>query len=70
MKEDVKEKILPSPLGGETDVVTCIQPRLIPREVFVFAVLARREFQRRRQPQLLVPTRRFHEAVALDALGS
>jgi hypothetical protein len=29
--------------------------------------LDRRAFQRRYQPQLLVPTQRFHEAVALDA---
>jgi hypothetical protein len=28
----------------------------------------RRVIQRRCQPQLLVPTRRFHEAVTLDAI--
>jgi hypothetical protein len=32
--------------------------------------LARRDFQRRAQPQLLIPTHRFHETVALDAIRS
>ena len=68
IKEDVKKKILPPPLGGDVSVVTCIQPRLIPRGVVGLAALDRRAFQRRCQPQLLVPTRRFHEAVVLDAI--
>jgi hypothetical protein len=68
MKEDVKENIRSSPLGGDVGVVTYIQPRLILRRVIGLAALARRRFQRRCQPQLLVPTRRFHEAVVLDAI--
>ena len=42
MKEDVKEKILPSPLGGDAGVVTYIQPRIILRRVIGLAALARR----------------------------
>jgi hypothetical protein len=38
------------------------------RGVIGFVALARRTFQRQRQPQLLVPTPRFHEAVVLDAI--
>jgi hypothetical protein len=49
-------------------VVTCIQPRLILGRVIGLAASARRRFQRRCPPQLLVPTRRFHEAVVLDAI--
>jgi len=56
MKEDVKKKILPPPLRGDVSVVTYIQPRLILRRVIGFVALARRMFQRRYQPQLLVPT--------------
>ena len=63
MKEDVKEKILPSPRGGDVGVVTYIQPRLLVRRAFGFAALHGRVIQRRCQPQLLVPTWRFHEAV-------
>ena len=44
MKEDVKEKILPSPLGGDVGVSTYIQPRLILRRVIGLAALARRRF--------------------------
>ncbi len=68
MREDVKKKILAPPLAGDVDVVTCIQPRFIPGGVFGLAAWDGRAFQRRSQPQLLVPKRRFHEAVALDAI--
>jgi hypothetical protein len=34
----------------------------------VLAALDRRAFQRRCQPQLLVPTQRFHKTVVLDAI--
>src|ERR1700730_10084644 len=61
------KKLLPAP-REDAGVVTCIQPRLILRGVVGLAALARRRLQRRCQPQLLVPTRRFHEAVALDAI--
>jgi len=44
-------------------VVTYIQPRLI-----LGRVMACRSLQRRCQPQRLVPTRRFHEVVVLDAI--
>ena len=56
MKEDVKKNILLPPLRGDVSVVTYIQPRLILRRVIGFVALARRMFQRRYQPQLLVPT--------------
>lgn len=49
-------------------MVSCIQPRLIPGGVVGLAALDRRVFQRRCQPQLLVPTQRFHKAVVLDAI--
>ena len=68
MREDVKEKILSPPLAGNQGVVTYIQPCLLIRGAFDFYALARRGFQRRGQPQLLVPTHRFHETVALDAV--
>ena len=68
MKEDVKNKILPPPLRGDVDVVTYIQSHLILRGVIGLAALDRRAFQRRYQPQLLVPTRRFHDVVVLDAI--
>src|SRR6202022_731912 len=55
-KEDVKKKDF-SP-REDAGVVTCIQPRLILRGVIGLVALARRTFPR---PQLLVPTRRFHE---------
>ena len=42
--------------------------RLILGGVFGLAAWDGRAFQRRSQPQLLVPNRRFHEAVALDAI--
>jgi hypothetical protein len=48
--------------------VACIQPRLPIRGAFDFSAFARRDFQRRCQPQLLVLIRRFHETVALDAV--
>jgi hypothetical protein len=68
IKEDVKEKILSPPLAGNQGVVTYIQPCLLIRGAFDFSALARRGFQRRGQPQLLVPTHWFHETVALDAI--
>jgi hypothetical protein len=59
-----EKKLLPAPLG-DAGVVTYIQPHLIPhlvvRVVMGLVALARRTFPRRCQPQLLVPTRRFHE---------
>src|SRR3984957_16851657 len=58
------KNLLPAPLR-DAGVVTYIQPHLIPhliiRGVFGFVALARRTLPRRCQPQLLVPTRRFHE---------
>src|ERR1035438_7823225 len=58
------KKLLPAPLR-DAGVVTYIQPYLIPhlilRGVIGLVALARRTFPRRCQPQLLVPTRRFHE---------
>jgi hypothetical protein len=58
------KKLLPAPLR-DAGVVTYIQPRLIPhlmrRGVIGLVALARRIFPWRCQPQLLVPTRRFHE---------
>jgi hypothetical protein len=68
MKEDVKKKILSSSLGGDVAVVTYIQPHLLLRGVIGLAALARRSFQRQYQPQLRVPTQRFHKAVVLDAI--
>ena len=47
------------PRGHE--LVDCIQPCLLIRGAFGITALDRRVFQRRCQPQLLVPTRRFHE---------
>jgi hypothetical protein len=55
------KNILPVPLE-DAGVVTCIQPDLIPRHIFILrgvvglSALDRRVFQRRCQPQLLVPT--------------
>src|ERR1022692_3777347 len=65
MKKDVKEKRhLPAPLR-DAGVVTYIQPHLIPHLILRggigFVALGCRTFPRRYQPQLLVPTRRFHE---------
>jgi hypothetical protein len=58
------KKLLPAPLR-DAGVVTYIQPHLIPhlilRGVIGLVALARRTFARQSQPQLLVPTRRFHE---------
>src|SRR6266567_8950152 len=65
------KKHLPAPLG-DAGVVTFIQPHLIAhlmlRGVICLVALARRTFPRRCQPQLLVPTRRFHEFRAHDAI--
>ena|ERR1700686_2745944 len=59
-----EKKLLPAPLR-DAGVVTYIQPRpsphLILRGVNCLVALARRTFPRQSQPQLLVPTRRFHE---------
>src|ERR1022692_1703368 len=57
-----EKKILPAP-RQDADVVTCIQPHPILGGVLGFAPLARRAFQRQCQPQLLVPTQRFHDVV-------
>ena len=48
--------------------MTYVQPRLILARVIGPAASARRRLQRRCQPQLLVPTPRFHEVVVLDAI--
>src|ERR1039458_6875589 len=61
------KKLLPAP-REDAGMVTYIQPHHTLRGVIGLAALARRAFQRRGQPQLLVPTRRFHEAVVLDAI--
>ena len=59
-----REKVLPAPLR-DAGVVTYIQLHLIPHlilgGVIGLVALVRRTFPRRSQPQLLVPTRRFHE---------
>ena len=62
-----EKKILPAP-QEDADVVICIQPHLILRGVVGLVALARRRFRRRCQPQLLVPTQRFHKAMVLDAI--
>ena len=62
-----EKTFLPAP-REDAGVVTYIQPHLILKGVLVLAAFVRRAFQRRCQPQLLIPTRRFHEAVALDAI--
>src|SRR6266699_2927875 len=58
------KKLLPAPLR-DAGVVTYIQPHLIPHLILRGGIglvaLARRTSPRRCQPQLLVPTRRFHE---------
>src|ERR1700675_84357 len=58
------KKLLPAPLG-DAGVVTYIQPHLIPHLIsrggIGLVALARRTFPRRCQPQLLLPTRPFHE---------
>jgi hypothetical protein len=58
------KNLLPAPLR-DAGVVTYIQPHLTPhlilRGVIGLVALARRTFPRQSQPQLLVPTRRFHE---------
>src|ERR1700687_902427 len=58
------KNLLPAPLR-DAGVVTYIQPHLIPhlilRGVNGLVALARRTSSRRCQPQLLVPTRRFHK---------
>ena len=56
------KKLLPAPLG-DAGVVTYIQPSHSRKGDWLaaLAALARRRLQRRCRPQLLVPTRRFHE---------
>src|SRR6202795_5308996 len=59
-----RKNLLPAPVR-DAGVVTYIQPHPIPhlilRGVIGLVALARRTSPRRCQPQLLVPTRRFHE---------
>jgi hypothetical protein len=66
------KKDSPRPSERDAGVVTYIQPDLIPhlilRGVIGLVALARRTFPRRCQPQLLVPTRRFHDVLVLDAV--
>ena|SRR5438552_4531438 len=57
-----QKNLLPAP-GEDAGVVTYIQPHLILRGIIGLVALARQC-----QPQLLVPTRRFHEAVMLDVI--
>ena len=66
-----EKKSLPSP-GGNQGMVTYIQPCFLLRGAFDLAALDRRVVQRRRESQLMIPTRWFHVTVALDAsrLGS
>jgi len=51
------------------DVVACIQPRLSPGGVLVSAALGLSRIPAR-PTQLMVPTRRFHDAMVFDAFGS
>ena len=62
-----EKRLLPAP-RRDAGVVTYVQPRLILARVIGPAASARRRLQRRCQPQLLVPTPRFHEVVVLDAI--
>src|ERR1700694_656904 len=64
-----EKRLLPAP-RRDAGVVTYIQPRLVLGRVIGLAALARRRFQRRCQPQLLVPTRSFHEPRCSTASGS
>ena len=68
MKEDVKKKSFSPPLEKTRVWMTYIQPHLILGGVIGLVALARRTFQRQCQPQLLVPTQRFHKTVMLDAI--
>jgi hypothetical protein len=62
-----EKRLLPAP-RRDAGVVTYIQPRYIFARVIGATASARRRLQRRCQPQLFIPTRRFHEAMVLDAV--
>jgi hypothetical protein len=62
IRGDVKKKSSPFPLRREVDVVACIQPNLSSGE----AVGALRIPDR--QSQLMVSTRRFHDAMVVRRL--
>jgi hypothetical protein len=57
-KRGCQGKNSPPPLRGDMDVVACIQPRSNPGGVLVLAISVAR------QTQLMVPIRRFHDAMA------
>ena len=63
-----QEKILLRSLRGDLGVATCIQPCLVLSGGLGFAALVRHVWQRRCQPQLLIPTQQFHATVVLDAI--
>jgi hypothetical protein len=67
LREDVGKKISPSPLEGDVDVVACSQPRLTPGRVLVRAAFDPPRIPAARPNPLMVPTRRFHQAVASTA---
>ena len=67
----MSREIFPPPLARGKNLADCIQPRLFPGGVWGFGF----QFDRRRlvaqwraESQLMVPSRLFHEAVALDAI--
>lgn len=67
LREDVGKKISPSPLEGDVDVVACSQPRLTPGRVLVWAAFDPPRIPAARPNPLMVPTRRFRQAVASTA---
>src|SRR5262249_45403991 len=60
-KRGYQGKNSPPPLRGNMDVVACIQPYLGRGGVWVLAT---------RPTQLVVSTRRFHDAIVLDAFSA
>ena len=50
-------------LRGDMDVVACIQPRVSPGGVLVLAVLGEPRIPAAKPTWLMVPTRRFHDAM-------
>jgi hypothetical protein len=65
-----QEKILLPAPRRDAGVVTYIQSRLVLGRVIGSAALVRRRLQRRSPPQLLVPTRSFHELRCSTPFGS
>jgi len=68
-KRGCQEKSFPPPLRGDMDVLLCIQPCLGPGRGFGVVVLGSPRIPAR-PTQLMIPTRRFHDAMVLDAFGS